>query len=197
MPDVILFIFLVLLAYIVGSIPSGFLVAKMRGVQDIRKLGSGNIGATNVARTLGIKFFFLIFFLDFFKAFSFLYLLHMFGFSQQNLIACALAIFLGNGFSLFLGFKGGKGVATSFGIVLALQPSLLIFLFIVWAIVFVYTKTVGVASIVVLAVMPFFSLYFLRSNFLLFSLMLCIAILGLFFHRNNIKKLYNKHLEKM
>ena len=115
-------------AYLCGSIPFGYLVARwVRGI-DIRTVGSGNLGATNVGRTLGFRYFWLVLLLDLLKGYlptiGFPWLLNRFmGSSPVDLpVLLALAAILGHTFPIYLGFRGGKGVATSLGGVLALDP---------------------------------------------------------------------------
>ena len=135
------------LAYLIGAVPTGYLLARAFGI-DITKHGSGNIGATNVARVLGSKkYFFLIFFLDVLKAAGFLYLAGRY-IGSWELLLCGVAILLGNAYSIFLRFRGGKGVAASFGILLMLFPmSVTLTFFLAWVLVLVLTKHVAVASL--------------------------------------------------
>ncbi len=118
----------VLAAYLVGSIPFGYLVAyRVKGI-DIRTVGSGNLGATNVGRILGFRYFLLVFVLDMLKGFlptmGFPFLIEQLGGSRQPdlPVVVALAAILGHTFPVYLKFRGGKGVATSVGAVLALDP---------------------------------------------------------------------------
>ncbi len=148
---------LILIAYVLGSIPFGLIVARSKGV-DPRTSGSGNIGATNVARVLGgKKWFFLVFFLDMLKALIPMLIASVIVRDVSKTptlyamwIGCGVAAVLGHMFSLFLKFKGGKGVATSAGVVLGLWPyytipgALTILTFIV---VFYLTRYVSLGSI--------------------------------------------------
>jgi acyl-phosphate glycerol 3-phosphate acyltransferase len=117
----------VLLAYLLGSIPFGFWVARIFGKIDIRTVGSGNIGATNVGRVLGFKYFVLVFLLDFFKGFLPTLYLPILARSETGLklpdlpVLVAVAAILGHNFPVYLKFRGGKGVATSLGSVFALD----------------------------------------------------------------------------
>ena len=108
-----------LLAYLFGSVPAGVLVARTYGV-DIRKVGSGNIGATNVLRALGPGPALVVAFFDVFKGGIAVFIARASGLEDWLLGGVALAAILGHNYSLFLGFKGGKGVATSFGTLLFL-----------------------------------------------------------------------------
>lgn len=145
---------LLLGAYVVGSIPSGWLVARLKGIENIRQHGSGNIGATNIARLLGTRYFLVVFFADFLKAFGYLWLLHIWSVPPGWSLICALALLLGNTKSIFLFFTGGKGVATSFGLLLAVQPYVLAVVVLVWVAVLLFTRTVGIASVCALFAAP-------------------------------------------
>ncbi len=130
----------VVLSYLIGSIPFGYLIGKFNGV-DIRNHGSGNIGATNVLRTLGRKWGYLCFSLDFLKGFLPVLLVVIFskdkfGESSPHLFsACVMmAAFCGHVWPIFLGFKGGKGVATAGGAIFAISP----FAFMVSLVVYAY-----------------------------------------------------------
>lgn len=137
--------FLSIAAYLVGAIPSGYWFAKGFFGVDVTKNGSGTIGATNVARVLGNKgYFFLIFLIDFFKAFIFLYLNRMW--PQEILFLFAGLLLVGNGYSIFIRFHGGKGVATLLGIVAVLLPQLLISFFAVGLVILGVTRRVAPAS---------------------------------------------------
>lgn len=174
-----------ILAYLVGSIPSGYLVARACGIDDIRQHGSGNIGATNVARVLGKKFFIIVLLLDFAKAYGFLFFVSLLVPLAPRVIAAG-ALLLGNAFPVFLHFKGGKGVATSLGILAALNPWLIIASGFCWAATFVLTQTVGIASVVGLITLPIFA-GVARESASVIILMVCMAILGVWLHRNNIR----------
>jgi glycerol-3-phosphate acyltransferase PlsY len=144
-------------AYLAGSIPFGLIVGLSKGV-DVRKAGSGNIGATNVGRLLGRPFFFLVFFLDLLKGLVPMLLaaavLRRSPANSSLYILCLLvgfAAIFGHMFSLFLNFKGGKGVATSTGVVLGLWPFYTLPAIVavaVFLIVLYLTRYVSVASMI-------------------------------------------------
>lgn len=174
-------------AYLIGSLPSGYWIARARGIDDIRAIGSGNIGATNVARALGIKYFFLVFFCDFFKAYSYLRALSLFGHSELVLIVASAALLIGNAASIFLQFKGGKGVATSFGITLVFYPQLVLVVFSIWLFMLFCIRNVGIASVVSLIALPFIANNMFHVDGYLFLFLLFMSIFGLWLHRDNIK----------
>jgi len=153
----------VIVGYLLGSCPNGLLIARSRGV-DIRKHGSGNIGATNVLRVMGKKWGYLVFALDAFKGFAAvrLALVLAFALNPNGLhhelvgIVGGLAAILGHTFPVWLRFRGGKGVATSAGVLLGLMPIAVISVFLVWLALFKGTRYVSVASIGAAAALPFF-----------------------------------------
>nr|WP_198665480.1 glycerol-3-phosphate 1-O-acyltransferase PlsY [Thermus sediminis] len=134
-----------LVAYLFGSIPAGVLVARTYGV-DIRKVGSGNIGATNVLRTLGWGPALVVAFFDVFKGGIAVLVARALGLEGWLLGGVAVAAVLGHNYSLFLGFKGGKGVATSFGALLFLDPILALWTFPIGVSVTLLTRYVSAGS---------------------------------------------------
>lgn len=177
--------FVVLASYLVGSIPTGFIIARIKGIEDIRTLGSGNIGATNVGRQLGLPYFFLILLLDSLKAFLCLYFIAQLGASTSLLYLCTLAILFGNSCSVFLNFTGGKGVATSVGILLYLFPLLLASGIGVWLLSLAATYKVGIASVLAAASLPLFAWLYGESWFA-FGLILTMSVWIIWLHRLNI-----------
>ena len=135
-----------LLAYLFGSIPAGVLIARLYGV-NIREVGSGNIGATNVLRALGWGPALIVFAFDMFKGGLAVMIARALGVDGWLLGGVALAAVLGHNFSVFLGFKGGKGVATSFGTVLFLDPEVALFGLIVALVVIALTRYVSAGSL--------------------------------------------------
>lgn len=173
-----------ILAYIIGAIPVGYLIAQLKGIADIRAHGSGNIGATNVSRFLGIHYFFLIFLLDAGKAFLFIYAVTPY-FDNNYLCIFASLLLLGNGYSLFLRGSGGKGVATLCGLVAALYSMAILPLLCVWALLLLITKTVGIASVGAAACLPIYVYTMHNGACFLFSLFAALWII--YTHRSNIQ----------
>ncbi len=173
-----------IVAYLIGSIPTGYIIARLKGVQDIRQHGSGNIGATNVSRLLGLHYFFLIFFLDAGKAFLFMHIIK-FHFSIEYLCVFAGILLFGNTCSLFLRGNGGKGVATLFGVLSALYLPAVLFLLVIWSVSMLIVKTVGIASIFAISSLPLYVCVAQNNNALyLFSCVAAVWIIWL--HRSNI-----------
>lgn len=213
-----------LLGLLLGSIPFGLLLAKAGGI-DIRQHGSGNIGATNVLRVMGKKFGLPCLFLDVLKGvvptLLAITLIRFVGqptglaiapllpfattlpadqqwLAQLLQVVTGLCAILGHNYSPWVGFKGGKGIATSAGVVLALMPAPLVMLVLLWYLLFLITRYVSVASIVAVAVLPIVTLWGSWHhgriqdgtwNKPLFGFSLIVAILGIWKHRENIKRL--------
>jgi acyl phosphate:glycerol-3-phosphate acyltransferase len=181
----ILACFLIVLAYVVGSIPTGFIIARLKGIEDIRLVGSGNIGATNVGRHLGLTYFFLILLLDSMKAYLSLYLIASLGASQSILYLAALALLFGNSRSLFLCFTGGKGVATSVGIGLYLFPLLMSTAIGVWLITLGVIREVGIASVMAACSLPIIG-WFYSETWFTFGILVTMSAWVIWLHRLNI-----------
>lgn len=180
-----------LTAYLIGSIPFGLLLAKTRGL-DIREQGSGNIGATNVLRCLGKPLGITCFILDVLKGFLPAFFFPMLGkiggdFSGIGILFGAMAI-LGHNFPVFLKFKGGKGVATSAGVLLGIAPLAVGLGILTWAIVFFISGYVSLGSIlaaVVVALTGWFGHY---GTITAVALTL-LSALTIWRHRANIQRL--------
>ena len=186
------------LAYIIGSIPFGYLIAKTKKI-DIRQHGSGNIGATNVFRVLGKKWGKLCFSLDFSKGLIPVYFFQLY-LSEVELIKLmvfVILLILGHCFSIFLKFNGGKGIAVGAGALFILTPKIFITCFILWLIIYKMTKIVAVASIFSSLLLPCLSLIYNHWDIengadKFFYFYLFIAIFFIFTHRVNLKRLIAK-----
>ncbi len=181
-------IIVVIAAYIIGSIPTGLLLAKAFSGVDIRESGSGNIGATNVYRTLGRKVGLLTLVGDCLKGVLPVVAAYALGFNAMWVAIVGLAAFLGHVYTVFLGFKGGKGVATALGVFLAVSyPSVLIALA-VFVLVLLKWRYVSLASITAAAVMPsLVALIDRRPETVAMSVV--IAAMVIYRHKENIKRL--------
>jgi glycerol-3-phosphate acyltransferase PlsY len=196
-----IWIFNIIISYLLGSVPSGYLVAKSRGI-DIRQHGSKNIGATNVLRVMGKKWGYFVFFCDGLKGFVSVKLGFLLaGFFGANVmvagLVAALCCILGHNYPIWLGFKGGKGIATSAGVVIALFPPVIVLLVgIVWLLVFWFGRYVSLASMAAAAALPIavtlFGPYVAINDY---WLVLCFAVLAaalaIWRHRANINRLLN------
>ncbi len=214
-----------LLAFFLGSIPFGLIIAKLKGI-NIREHGSGNIGATNVLRVIGKKYGITCLLLDMLKGFipvvivvnviqitgKSVGLFHIGGLDSLALVLSAgeqfkgqlvhvltaLAAVLGHNYSPWVGFKGGKGIATSAGVMLALMPAGVGLLLIVWLLTFLLTRYVSLASIVAAVALPLVTIYGSwfhgriadgTWNKPLFIFSLTIGILAIWKHLPNIQRL--------
>lgn len=187
-----LFYILLFISYLLGSIPFGLLISKMYGI-DIRLHGSKNIGATNVYRILGKKLGLFTFFLDGLKGFlpTFLFPI-IIGINDLDISALfGVTAIIGHSFSVFLKFKGGKGVATSTGMIIGVLPFIFFIGLLVWIILFLIFRYVSLASIFGILTITICSWLNNQSSLYLNILISLISILIIFLHRENIIRLIN------
>ena len=185
------------LAYLIGAIPSSVWIGRMFFGVDVRQKGSGNAGATNTIRVLGAKAGIPVLAIDVFKGWLAVYLAHFFAppsFEQFELtnfkIILALIATLGHIFPVYVGFKGGKGVATMVGILIALYPDTILLVIGIFILVFALFKYVSLASIVAAICFPFI-VYFLSNEhhtaLIIFSI--AVAIFIPVTHKKNVQRL--------
>jgi glycerol-3-phosphate acyltransferase PlsY len=184
------YILCALIAYFLGSIPTGFIWAKARGI-DIRKVGSGNIGATNVMRTLGKIPGIIVLLIDALKGFAPVYFAPVY-FSDADKtilqIVCCVAVVSGHNWTCWLKFKGGKGVATSAGALLAMLTLPLACALGVWIVVFAASRYVSLASIAAALAVPVATWWFTHNQtFIIFTAIL--SALTIYKHKSNIQRL--------
>jgi len=176
-----------LLAYLSGSLLFGELLARLKGV-DLRRVGSGNVGATNVSRVLGKKAGALVFLLDALKGFIPVKLaLHLCGLGWCTALSALFAV-LGHMYPLFFRFKGGKGVATAFGVLFALYPSVALLTALFWLAVVLKTRTVSLASLS----SSLFALLLIALKEpppSLFASFILVTLLIFYRHRDNVLRL--------
>ncbi len=183
---------LLLVAYLIGSIPFSFLVAKTKGI-DLRKVGSGNTGASNVWRAAGFKHFVVALILDIVKGWLPTFLAHaIFEVSAVTTIIVGLSAVLGHVYPIFMRFKGGKAVATTGGVILGFAPILTVTAAIVWTIVYKlsgYPSVASMADVVVIAVLGTIMAYFNRLD-PVYAAFIWVAVIYVFYlHRANIQRL--------
>lgn len=186
-------------AYVAGATPFGYIVGRMRGI-DIREHGSGNIGATNVFRVLGKRVGIPVFILDMLKGLVPVMVARWVA-ERQGIapdwpsIAAAVGAVLGHNFTFWLGFKGGKGIATSAGVLLALLPLPLAAALLCWLVLFFTTRYVAVASIGAAVTVPSAAavLHFWKGTpaLPLVGFAVLIGVLAVWRHRSNIRRLLN------
>ena len=180
------------IAYLIGSIPTGYLIVKEKTGKDIREIGSGSTGATNVKRVLGKKWFFIVMLLDALKGATPVLMASLI-LSDYNVfgiypVVAAIFVIIGHSKPLFLRFKGGKSVASGVGTILALNWQVGLILAVVWGIITYFTKYVSVGSIVALILSPFLMLLF-RAPGAYIVYCVIAAIYVTYLHRENIKRL--------
>lgn len=182
----------VVIAYLIGSIPTGYIIVKLFTGQDIRKTGSGSTGATNVKRVMGKKWFFIVMFLDALKGALPVVLAKIFAttFVSMGLIPvlCAVAVILGHSKSIFLGFSGGKSVASGVGTILALNWMVGLAIALIWSVVTYFSRYVSVGSIVALSISPIL-MYLCKEPVAYVFYCIIGAIYIVYLHRANIKRL--------
>lgn len=192
MEKIIEIIVVLLGAYLIGSIPTGYIIVKLATGQDIRTIGSGSTGATNVKRVMGKKWFFLTLLLDAFKGALPVVLASLFAknFTDIGLlpVLAAVAVILGHSKSVFLKFTGGKSVASGVGTILALNWVVGLLIAAIWSIITYTSKYVSLGSIVALALSPFLMWVF---NAPVAYIVYCAvgALYIIYLHRSNIQRL--------
>ncbi len=182
------YLLLIIFGYLSGSIPWGYLISKAKGV-DIKKVGSGNIGGTNVVRALGTKWGILVIILDALKAAIPVYFAQNFLVFDWQIATVAICPVLGHIFPIWLGFKGGKGVASTLGVILILLKwKILLPFLLVWLLVLVISQIPSFSNLLMVSFLPltlwlsFFSLVYFILGFALFALIWWA-------HRENLKRI--------
>lgn len=176
----------ILLAYLIGNFATSFLVGKLGANIDIRNHGSGNAGSTNVFRTLGLKAGIITFFGDSLKGVAAVYLGRHFG-GEQLALLTGLAAIIGHNWPALLKFKGGKGIATTIGVMVVLQPLASIIVILFGSFILYRYKYVSLASVTAIALLPVVLYFFEGTDYLLFGLVL--AGMAIYRHRGNIQRL--------
>jgi glycerol-3-phosphate acyltransferase PlsY len=195
---IVAYILVVLIAYLLGSIPTGFLVAQARGV-DIRNVGSGNIGATNVFRILGKTAGVFVLLADAAKGWLAVFVMAKLvagwlfpdagPLSRDWFAICAgVAAILGHNYTCWLHFKGGKGIATSAGVLVALVPVPLVIILSIWIVVFALSRYVSLASISASFALPF-AAWVVGESTAITLVTAALAVLAIYKHKANIQRL--------
>lgn len=188
-------ILFIIIGYLFGSIPWGYLISKAKGI-DIRRVGSGNIGATNVARALGPKWGFFVLGLDFLKGVIPVYLALNFLVSHQYInkgdwliSLVALSAVLGHIFPVWLGFRGGKGVATALGVIVVLLKWQILLLFLlIWILVLFISQIASFSNLLMISFLPL-TLWLGSSSLAYFILGLVLFVLIWWAHRENLRRI--------
>lgn len=183
------YVLAIIIGYAIGNIAPAYFVGKKIGSIDIREHGSGNAGATNVWRVLGARPGIFVFVIDMLKGVIAVVIGKALG-GEMGAALAGCAVILGHDYPALLGFKGGKGVSTSFGVVLCLAPWVLITCSIIGIIIIKTTRYVSLGSICGMILAPIFMIVYNYPNKYTY-VGLFIAILGVYRHRSNIKRLLN------
>lgn len=189
-----------IVAYLIGSIPTGYLIVKAKTGQDIRTVGSGSTGATNVKRVLGKKYFFIVMLLDALKGALPVVLANLFATVGLDIgiapVIAAVAVIIGHSKSVFLQFKGGKSVASGVGTIFALDPLVGLIIALIWGVITYATKYVSVGSIIALLISPFLMYFFFAP---IAYVVYCAlgAVYIVYLHRENIKRLIHGNENKV
>ena len=181
------YLLVIVISYILGSIPFGLILTKLFLKKDIREIGSGNIGATNVLRAGNKILGYSTLVLDILKAV--LPILYIKFFMNEYLYISALSIFIGHVFPIWLKFKGGKGVASYLGILFCLDIVTALIFGVVWISVFILFKFSSLSSLLASLTIPIFHFFYNSNSDYYFYFMMFILIF--FTHRENIKRLRN------
>ena len=182
----------VLISYLIGSIPTGYIIVKIFTGQDIRTVGSGSTGATNVKRVMGKKWFFIVMLLDALKGALPVILAKLFALSFVQIgllpVLAAVAVIVGHSKSIFLKFTGGKSVASGVGTILALNWHVVLIVACIWAVITYFSKYVSLGSIIALFTSPFLMWYFKEPvAYIVYCFLGALYIVYL--HRENISRL--------
>ena len=180
-------VLILLFSYLLGSVPTGYLLGSLSGV-DVRQVGSGNVGATNVARVVGKWQGLLTLVGDAAKGFIAVFLSRKLGYDLSVSCLAGLAAFLGHLYPLFLRFQGGKGVATALGVFLSLAPMATFVLIFIFSFVAMVSRIVSLASLIAAGFAPIVFWFFPYPRALIWWSLL-IALLIVYRHRENIERL--------
>lgn len=182
------YLIIMILGYLIGSIPSGLIIGKRLCDTDLRQFGSKNIGATNAFRTLGLWPAIWVFLADAAKGVIAVYLASHVLDTSIALLVGGIAVIAGHNWSIFLNFTGGRGVATALGVIAVLVPTVTILVFLVWAVIVYVTRYVSLASIVAAVLVPML-MWFMneRTEFIYFGLIAALFVVVR--HKPNIERL--------
>ena len=188
MIDTLIALAVVLFAYFMGAIPTGLIVARMRGI-DIQAAGSGNIGATNVLRSVGPWSALAVMLIDPLKGVAAVMVPTLLGLDPWWVVASAMAAVLGNGFNVFLRFRGGKGVATTLGVFVVIDPWITLTGVLIFVLALVFGRMVSLASLIAVCSAPIMLLVLGDASLSKTLLAFALALLSVWRHRDNLSRL--------
>ena len=202
MSYILYLILIAIVAYLIGSIPTGYIIVKLKTGQDIREVGSGSTGATNVKRVLGKAWFFIVMILDAIKGALPVVLAAYLSskFADAMRIAPPLAatcVIIGHSKPLFLGFRGGKSVASGVGTIIALCPFAGLSIAVIWAIITYVSKYVSLGSVLGCVLNAIIISFFVPGEYLKIFAIVFLVILAIIKHKENIKRLIKGEERKL
>lgn len=180
-------IVLIVFAYLLGSVPTGYILGALAGI-DVRKAGSGNVGAANVARVVGKRQGIVTLIADAAKGFIPVFVAIQAGVSPLSTAGAAIAVFLGHLYPVFLKFRGGKGVATALGVFLGIAPLGTLVLIVIFAAVILISRIVSLSSMIAAAAAPI-TFWFFSYSPILIGMSALVALMIIARHRGNIQRL--------
>ena len=190
-------ILLSLFSYFIGNISGSLLLVKLLYNQDIRHFGSGNAGMTNALRNFGKKIGIATFGIDFLKGIIAAFIGSYF-FGEIGLMLAAIFVVIGHDWPMIFNFKGGKGIATSFGVLIVASPILALLMFLIFLVTVIFTRYVSLGSIISAITGIFVGLIFLiRGNTNFFWIFVVLACLTIYKHRDNIRRLLKNQENKL
>lgn len=188
-------LFLIILSYLLGSIPTAFILVKIFKGEDIRKIGSGNPGTTNVIRTTNLWLGLITLIIDFLK--GYIPVLITKKFDPEIIYLVMFFAILGHTKSIFLKFNGGKGVATFFGTLLGISKELFFITTVIFVLVFILTHIVSISSLISITTFIILFLIVAKKNIISIILVLLTGFIIIFRHKDNIIRLINKQEKKI
>ncbi|MFH1564185.1 MAG: glycerol-3-phosphate 1-O-acyltransferase PlsY [Nitrospirota bacterium] len=195
-------ILIIIMSYLIGSIPTAYLVGRIFGKVDIRTIGSGNVGASNVYRAVGKTAGISVLIIDILKGFLPVCLVHYLGYDILTMIVAGLGAISGHVWTVFLKFKGGKGVATGLGVFLGLAPVPILIILVIFILVVAISKYISLGSIIGAFLLPPL-LFFFKGERVIIIFGAVVSLLIIIKHIPNIKRLiigqehkFNTKIEK-
>lgn len=179
----------IIVGYLVGCFQTSYIIGKTQKHLDIREHGSGNAGSTNAVRVMGWKYGLMTFFGDLIKAVLAVLICWQLTGSQNAGLLAGLGVVLGHNWPIFLGFKGGKGIASTLGLILAFDVRIGLVIWAIAAILIFTTKYVSLGSLVLVTLFPVSLLIFHTGNYLALAVSLILMTMGYYRHRANIQRL--------
>lgn len=184
------------IGYMIGNISNAYLIGKIFLKKDVRNYGSGNAGATNALRAFGAKIGILVFLLDVFKGIAAVYIGRQLNLEFGGYIA-GISVIAGHNWPVTLKFKGGKGIATSIGVMLLINPLVSLICFTVGLLIAIITRTVSLGSLIGVAIAPIIIVFFKPVDYKLLVFTLMLSFMAVFRHRANIARLVKGQENKL